>query len=153
VAALQRAVARGDDDHVAVGVGQALGLDVAGLVEVLLHEALAAAEGGDGLAGGGFEQLLDFVELAGDLEAASAAAVGRLDRDWQTVLLGEGDDLVGTETGPGVPGARGAPTFSATWRAVTLSPSASIASGEGPIQIIPASITARANSAFSARKP
>ena len=45
VAALQRAVAGGDDDDVAVLVGQALGLDVARLVEELLDEALAAAEG------------------------------------------------------------------------------------------------------------
>ena len=44
VAALQRAVAGGDDHDVAVLVGQALGLDVARLVEELLHEALAAAE-------------------------------------------------------------------------------------------------------------
>ena len=56
-------------------------------------------------------------------------------------------------TGPGVPGASGAPTFSATARAVTLSPRDSIASGDGPIQMSPAFCTARAKSAFSARKP
>ena len=56
VAALQRAVARGDDDDVAVLVGEALGLDVAGVVEEALDEALAAAEGGDRLAHGGLEQ-------------------------------------------------------------------------------------------------
>jgi hypothetical protein len=50
VAALQRAVARRDDDDVALGIREALRLDVARLVEVLLHEALAAAEGGDRLA-------------------------------------------------------------------------------------------------------
>ena len=55
VAALQRAVAGGDHDDVAVLVGQALGLDVARLVEELLHEALAAAEGGLGLAHRGLE--------------------------------------------------------------------------------------------------
>jgi hypothetical protein len=38
-------------------------------------------------------------------------------------------------------------------RAATLSPSASIAEGGGPIQVSPASITARANPAFSARNP
>ena len=52
-----------------------------------------------------------------------------------------------------VPGASGAPTFSAMWRALTLSPRFSIASGGGPIHVSPASMTARANSAFSARKP
>jgi hypothetical protein len=50
VAALQGAVAGGDDDDVAVRIREALGLDVAGLVEVLLHEALAATERRDGLA-------------------------------------------------------------------------------------------------------
>ena len=95
VAALQRAVTGGDDDHVAVGVGQALGLHVPGLVEVALDEALAAAEGGDGLADGGVVQLGDLFEGAGDLQAASAAAEGGLDGDRQAVLLGEGDDLVG----------------------------------------------------------
>lgn len=57
VAALQRAVAGGDHDDGAGGVGQALRLDVARAVEVLLDEALAAAERRDGLAGGGLEEL------------------------------------------------------------------------------------------------
>jgi hypothetical protein len=57
------------------------------------------------------------------------------------------------ETGSGVPGVSGAPTLSAMCRARTLSPSASIASGGGPIQVSPAAMTARANSAFSARNP
>ena len=95
VTALQRAVARGDHDDVACGIGEALGLDVAGLVEVLLDEALAAPERRDGLACGRLEQFRDLVELAGDLQAAAAAAVGRLDGDGQAELLGERDDLIG----------------------------------------------------------
>ena len=95
VAALQRAVAGRDDDDVAVLVGQALGLDVARPVEVALDEALAAAERRDRLADRGVEQLGDLLEGAGDLQAAAAAAEGRLDRDRQTVLLGERHDLVG----------------------------------------------------------
>ena len=130
VAALQRAVAGGDDDDVAVLVGEALGLDVARVVEEALDEALAAAEGGDGLAHGGLEQLGDLLEGAGDLEAAAAAAVGRLDGDRQAVLLGERDDLVGARR-PGrrcrAPAARR--PSSAMWRALTLSPRASIAVG------------------------
>ena len=93
VTALQRAVAGGDHDDVARGIREALRLDVAGLVEVLLDEALAAAEGGDRLAGRGLEHLGDLVELARDLEPAPAAAVGGLDRDRQAELLGERDDL------------------------------------------------------------
>ena len=95
VAALQRAVTGGDDDHVAVAVGQALGLHVARLVQVALDEALAAAEGGDGLAHRRVVQLRDLFQGAGDLQTAAAAAEGGLDRDRQAVLLGEGDDLVG----------------------------------------------------------
>ena len=83
------------------GVGEALGLDVAGVVEVALDEALAATERGDGLADGGVVQVGDLLEGAGDLEAAAAAAEGRLDGDGQAVLLGEGDDLVGARDGVG----------------------------------------------------
>ena len=56
-------------------------------------------------------------------------------------------------TGSGVPATRGAPTFAAIFRADTLSPSAAIACGGGPIQTRPASITAAANVAFSERNP
>ena len=87
VAALQRAVAGRDHDDVAVLVGEALGLDVPRVVEEALDEALAAAERRDGLAHRGLEQLGDLLEGAGDLQAATAAAVGRLDGDRQAELL------------------------------------------------------------------
>ena len=95
VAALQRAVAGGDHHHVAVGVGEALGLDVARGVQEALDEALAAAEGGDGLTDGGFEQFGDFLAGAGHLDAASAAAEGRLDGDRQAELVHELEDFLG----------------------------------------------------------
>src|SRR5699024_5901384 len=94
-AALQSAVAGTGDDDVAVLVGEHLRLDVAGLVEVLLDKALAAAERGDGLTGGGLEEVGDLGHLVGDLHAAATAAEGGLDGDGQAVLLGELDDLVG----------------------------------------------------------
>ena len=59
----------------------------------------------------------------------------------------------GPSTGSFVPGTSGAPAFVAMCRALTLSPSASIASGPGPTQIRPASMTLAANSAFSERNP
>jgi len=96
VASLQRAVARGDDDDVAVRVGQALGLDVPGLVEVALHEALPATERGDRLTGRRLEQLGDLLHRAGDLQPATTAAERGLDRNGETVLGGERDNLVGT---------------------------------------------------------
>ncbi len=95
VPTLQRAVARGDDDHVPELVRQALGLDVSRVVQVALDEALAAPEGGHGLADGGVVELGDLLEGACDLQAATASAVGSLDRDRQAVLLSEGHDLVG----------------------------------------------------------
>jgi hypothetical protein len=153
VAALQRAVAGRDDDDVAVLVGQALGLDVARLVEELLDEALAAAERRDRLADRGLVGVGDLVHLAGDLEPAAAAAERRLDRDRQAVLLANATTSSAPSTGSLVPATRGAPTFSAMWRAFTLSPRFSIASGGGPIHTSPASITACAKSRFSARKP
>ena len=56
-------------------------------------------------------------------------------------------------TGSLVPGTSGAPALVAMCRALTLSPREMIASGEGPIQVSPASMTAWAKSAFSDRKP
>ena len=154
VAALQRAVAGRHDDDVAERVREALRLDVARLVEVLLDEALAAAERGDGLAGRRLELLGDLLHRARDLQAAPAAAERGLDGDRQADLARRTRrPRRRRATGFSVPGASGAPTDSATWRAVTLSPSASIAAGDGPIQIRPASITACAKALFSARKP
>ena len=56
-------------------------------------------------------------------------------------------------TGSFVPATSGAPAFDAIFLAETLSPSARIADGGGPIQINPASRTAWAKSAFSDKKP
>ncbi len=94
-AALQRAVPGAGDDDVAVLIGDHLGLDVTRLVEVALHEALAAAERRDRLAGGRLEQLGDLLQGAGHLHAATAAAEGGLDRDRHSVLPGERHHLVG----------------------------------------------------------
>ncbi len=94
-AALQRAVAGACDDDVAVLVGDDLRFDVAGLVEVPLDEAFPAPERGDRFAGGRVEQLGDLLAGAGDFHAASAATERGFDRDRQTVLVGEGEDLVG----------------------------------------------------------
>ena len=52
-----------------------------------------------------------------------------------------------------MPGTTGVPALVATSRAVSLSPIFSMASGGGPIQVKPASITARAKSAFSEKNP
>jgi hypothetical protein len=59
----------------------------------------------------------------------------------------------GPASGSTVPGTSGALACSATLRAATLSPMAAIAAGFGPTQRMPASVTACAKAAFSARKP
>jgi hypothetical protein len=91
--ALQRAVTGRDDDDVAGRVGEALGLDVPRLIEVLLDEAFAAAERGDRLARGRLEHLGHLFAGAGDLQASSAAAERRLDGDRQADLVDEGEHL------------------------------------------------------------
>ena len=134
-------------------VGEALRLDVARLVEVLLDEALAAAERGDRLAGGGVEQLGDLFARAGDLEAAAAAAEGRLDGDRQAVLVDEVEHLVGAGDRVQRAGSERRADLLGDVPRGDLVAERSIASGDGPIQMRPASMTARAKSAFSARKP
>src|SRR5690606_30936466 len=76
VTTLERAVAGGDHDHVAVRVGETLRLDVTGLVEKALDEAFAATERRGGLTHGRVEHLADLILGAGDLEATPAAAEG-----------------------------------------------------------------------------
>ncbi len=60
VAALDGAFALKERDDVAVLVGENLKLDVAGLLDELLHVELAVAEGVGGLSGGGMEQVGQF---------------------------------------------------------------------------------------------
>src|SRR5690625_5227291 len=95
VAPLQRTVAGGYHNDVAVLVGQALGLDVSWTVEVALHEALATAEGSDGLADSRVVEVGDLLDGASNLQPATAATEGRLDRDRHAVFLSERHDLVG----------------------------------------------------------
>ena len=99
VPALQRAVAGRHDDDVAVHVGETLGLHVAGGIEVLLDEAFAAAEGGDGLPGGGVEHLGNLITGTSNLEAASTATEGGLDRYRQSVHVDEGEHLGRVDAG------------------------------------------------------
>ena len=56
-------------------------------------------------------------------------------------------------TGSEVPGTIGIPLASAARRAAALSPIISMASALGPTKVIPASVTAAANWARSARNP
>ena len=154
VPALQRAVAGRDDDHVAVRVGQALGLDVRGLVEIALDEALAAPEG---LRRPRAPRTSNSSSISSSVRAtfsprppppnAALIAIG------SPCSCANAMTSSAPSTGSAVPGTSGAPTFWAMCRACTLSPRELMAAGGGPIQTSPASITAWAKSAFSARKP
>ena len=55
--------------------------------------------------------------------------------------------------GSSVPGTTGTPAATASRRAEVFSPMSAIVSLRGPMKAIPASSQARANAAFSARKP
>ena len=104
---LQRAVAGADDDDLAVGVRQHLGLDVSRSVQVALDEALAATEGSDRFAHSAVEQLRDLLACARHLQPAAAAAERGLDGDRQSVLVGEREHLVDARDGVRRPGRHG----------------------------------------------
>ncbi len=52
-----------------------------------------------------------------------------------------------------MPGTTGTPAASIRRRLSVFEPIASIASGDGPTKVSPSAMQARANAAFSARKP
>lgn len=152
-AALRGTIAGAKHGDVAVGIGEDLRLDVARVGQELLHVALGAAEGLLGLASCRVEGRLNVFQVFHDLQTASAATISCLDGNRQTVLFSEGAGLLPVVDGVGGARSQGAPTSSATRRAAILSPSSSMDSGVGPIQVRPALATARAKSAFSERKP
>jgi hypothetical protein len=86
VAALDRALALAQVDHVAVGVAEDLDLDVTGRVEVPLDQQRAVAEGALGLAARGRERLGEGRLVANDAHALAATASRRLDQDRETDL-------------------------------------------------------------------
>jgi hypothetical protein len=132
---------------------QALRLHVPRPVQVALHEALAPAERRRGLPDRRLVPVSDLFLAPGHLEPAAAATERRLDRHRVAVLPGEGQHL------PGVPDrVRGAggerrPGLQRDVPGPDLVPERLDGLRRGPIQVSPAAVTARANSAFSARKP
>ena len=154
VAPLNRAVPLAEVDDGAVGVGEHLHLDVPGVLEEPLDVDRVVREIGLALAARGGERALGLVGRADDLEALASPAGGGLDRHGPAVLVPERDDLAGRldriGRARGSPGRR--PPASAAARSPS-SPSPRSPPGGGPIQTRPASSTARAKAAFSARNP
>ena len=88
VAALDRAVALAEVDHVALRVGEHLDLDVARVLEVALDVDAVVGEELLAFAGGALEGLLEVVRRHRDAEALAAAAARRLAGDRIAGLLG-----------------------------------------------------------------
>ena len=88
VAALDRAVALEQVHHLAVGVGEHLHLDVPGPLDGLLEEDRAVTEGSRRLARCADRRVLELARGAHEPEPPAAAARRRLDKQWETDLLG-----------------------------------------------------------------
>src|SRR5690606_20267539 len=86
---LQRAVTSSGDHDIAELIGEYLRLDVPWTIQELLDEALAAAEGRYRLASCRFKKLLHLIEMVGNLQTATAAAMCCLDGNRQSELAGK----------------------------------------------------------------
>ena len=154
VPTLDRAVALAEVDDVAVGVREHLHLDVARIDEVALGVHGRVAEVAETLPSRRLERALGVLGRAHDAHPLAAAAGRRLDDERVADLLRQPQKLtcVG-ERLRSRPGRRALRRLA--WRRAhaVLLPISSIASGGGPIHERPAASTARANAAFSARKP
>ena len=154
VAALDRAVALAQVDHVAVRVGEHLDLDVARILQVALQIDGGVGEELLALARGPLERVLELV-----LGARRPGSPCRRPRrrpcrppdsrsPWPRFLAS-----ATLSTGDVVPGTIGTPASAISSRARVFDPIASIALAGGPMNVTPASSQAAANSAFSARNP
>lgn len=80
-------------------VGKNLCFNVAGMVEVLLHEAFTASKSGSCLAGSGVEELRDFLDGVGNFHTASTATKSGLNSNGAAILFSESNNLVGVFDG------------------------------------------------------
>ena len=99
VPALEGAVAGSYDDHVAVGIRQDLRLDVAGTVQVALHEAFTPTEGGTASRTAESKASSTSSRARTTFMPAPSAAEGCLDGDRQAVFFGEGAASAAESTG------------------------------------------------------
>ena len=104
MSSLQRAVACGHHDGVAVLVGEHLRFHVTRAIEVALHETLPATESSHCFANGRVIQLGNLLHSASHLQPSTATAERGLDGDRKTEFLCESNNVV--RSGDGVGGAR-----------------------------------------------
>ena len=133
MAALDRAVALAEVDHVAVCVREHLHLDVSRVLEVSLDVDGRVGEVGLPLPLRRRERLRGFRRRRHHLHALAAAAGSRLDQQRVAELLAQRDDLLGRGDRVGRAGMIGTPAACIACRARVFEPISSIASGGGPI--------------------
>ena len=153
VAALDRAFALAEIDHIAVLVAEHLDFDVAGIDDEFLDEDAIVAEGRFGLGLGELESLGHFGLRMRDPHALAAAAGGRLDHHGIADLVGDLHRVPSSSMTPRWPGTVETLALAAAFFDSILSPMAAIASGLGPMKTMPAFCSARGKASRSDRKP
>ncbi len=94
VATLDGAITLVQMNNVSVVITKKLDLNVLGLVKEALDKDGTVTEGRLGLGGGTLEVLLETLGLADDTHTTATTAVGGLDDDGESILVGEGLDLL-----------------------------------------------------------
>ena len=125
-------------------VGHHLHLDVVTTLDEGLDEDRGITERRRRLAPGRLDLVSKASQARGDAHATPAAAGRGLDEQGQVAFRDRAWVELGQHRHAGPAASR---------LDSTLAPIAAMASGDGPIQVRPASMTARANPAFSDRKP
>ena len=152
VPALHRAVALEEVDHVALGVGEDLHLDVPRVGDRLLDEHGRVAEGALALAHADLDRLAQVGLLVHPAHAPAAAAGDRLDEQRVAEVLRGGDQRVDVVVR--LDGAQRRYAGGLGRRdARALLPVSSSTSEVGPTKVMPAAAQASASCGFSDRKP
>ena len=155
MAALDGALALKERDHIAVLVGKHLELDVARLLDELLHVELAVAEGVGRLSKRGMEKIGQiFLRVAHDAHAAPAAAGLGFENDGiADLLLPSSCASSAVAITPSEPGRMGTFAFFIAWRAFSFSPIRRVTSGGGPMNLMFEARQTSAKLAFSLSRP
>ena len=151
--ALDGAVPGTEVDDVAVGVGEDLHLDMTGPGKVLLEIALGPPEALFRFSLRGLQGVRRVGGRGDHPHAPATAPEGSFDGHGPTEGVTELDHFPGPDSGAPVPGTGATPAFVAAARLLILSPMISMTPGGGPTHTAPASMTAWAKTAFSARNP
>jgi hypothetical protein len=150
---LDRAVALAQKEDVPVRICEHLRLDMAGVLEVPLDVHGVVGEVGRAFASGRLERAPSLVRFRTTFRPLPPPPAEALRASGHPSSPPMRTSCSTDCRGSVVPGTIGTPAARIRSRAAIFEPIASIASGGGPIQAIPASVTSRAKDAFSARKP